>query len=196
MKKIFLVMLFVLTAQCLMAQDYKPMSEFGTDTLGYLKYNFRTRKNQYIGNTLEKVINDYELEMKDVKYTFQYVEAKNKFYLTGIGISHFTVQEYLSRWDNKSPMIRFVVDFDPPYDDYVEIAQHAPLFDTERERASYIKDKIVKTVRVYIFDRNASSTPPSPTDPYPYKIKYLEIPTIPETDPAIDMGGEDDDNEQ
>ena len=166
MKKNFLIMLFVLTAQaqCLMAQAYKPLSEFsfGTDTLNYLKYNFETRKSQYIGYSLEKIINDYGLEIKNVSYINPPI-AKPAKPLTGISISHLTLQESLRRTENKVPKIQFYIEFEPPYADYWVTARAAPL--DERERALYVKDKIVKDIKVFIFDPNAIPLPPLPLVP-------------------------------
>ena len=89
---------------------------------------------------------------------YRYFYKDNKYYLTGIEISHFTIQEAQHRWDNKTPMIRFVIDFEPPYTDKWATEHYAPSFNTERERALYIKDKIVKDIRVYMF--NPQKTPP------------------------------------
>jgi len=165
-------MLFVLTAQSLMAQAYKPMSQFGTDTLNYLKYNFETRKSQYIGYSLEKVINDYELAMEDVKYSCPFFSNVNKDCLTGISISHFTEHEFWRKWNNKSPMVMFDVDFEPPYADYW-VTTRTTLPFPARDRALYIKDKIVKDIRVYIFDRNAPKPPP--TEPFPYTFIDVDL---------------------
>ena len=159
-------MLFVLTAHCAMAQPYKPMSQFGTDTLNYLKYNFETRKNQYIGYTLEKIINDYELEMKKVNYVSPFISCTREDELSGINIDHISIFEWRRRWDNKTPMIEFQIDFEPPYTNLWATSYYAPSFNTERERALYIKDKIVKDIKVYIFDRNVPPPPPPPPKQY------------------------------
>ncbi|MDR1552466.1 MAG: hypothetical protein LBS69_03250 [Prevotellaceae bacterium] len=166
MKKIKLIILLTLTAICLKAQPYKPMAEFGADTLNYLKYNFETRKSQYIGYTVEKIINDYELEMKDVTSRGPYVFADNKFYLKGISISHVNSIETRRKWNTKSAMIEFDIDFEPPYEDEWAFWHYAPHFNTERERALYVKDKIVKDIKVYVFQPK-TSTLPAPPSPDP-----------------------------
>ncbi len=60
MKKL-LTFLLVLSSYGAAAQEYRPMAEFGTDTIAYMQYNFIDRQDQYIGKPLAVLLNDYEL---------------------------------------------------------------------------------------------------------------------------------------
>ncbi len=84
MKKLmFLALLLIVAFAAQAQQDYRPWKDFEGDTLRYLKANFEDNKNRYIGQPFERVINDYELPLKEcnliapgrvVKVRFSYLD--------------------------------------------------------------------------------------------------------------------------
>lgn len=65
--KVILILLFTFsTIMPLLAQDYKSLEEFGRDTAAFLKYNFVEREEQYIGKTLDELVADLQLPIKDI----------------------------------------------------------------------------------------------------------------------------------
>jgi hypothetical protein len=166
MKKIILTTVLAFAVLYVDAQPYKAWSEYGTDTLNYIKYNFETRKSQYIGYTLEKIINDYELPINQVNSDGPFIQADNKSYMKGVGISSLTRVETRRRWNTKTAMIMFTVYFEPPYEDEWAFWHYAPKFNSERERALYVKDKIVSDIKVVLFQpKTFNTTPPTPPPP-------------------------------
>ena len=59
--KRLLILTLVLSSYGAFAQNYRQMSQFGTDTIRYVQYNFVDRQDQYIGHPFRKVLQDYEL---------------------------------------------------------------------------------------------------------------------------------------
>ena len=75
-KLIFFVLLLISIAGSSSAQgsivltDYRPLEEFGTDTLAYLQNNWgihSNSKNRYHGKTIETFLNDFELPIVDIE---------------------------------------------------------------------------------------------------------------------------------
>lgn len=70
MKKIILItttVLFAVITANVYAQEpkpYKPLSAFGTDTIAFLRYNFKERADQYAGKTIAEILNDAQLPPK------------------------------------------------------------------------------------------------------------------------------------
>ncbi|MFV0539522.1 MAG: hypothetical protein ACK5M3_19470 [Dysgonomonas sp.] len=67
MKQIITILLFTIlcinsNAQCDL--PYKPLTEFGTDTVAFMTYNFTNRADYYKGKTLNKVIHDLQIPIK------------------------------------------------------------------------------------------------------------------------------------
>ncbi|MFV0539521.1 MAG: hypothetical protein ACK5M3_19465 [Dysgonomonas sp.] len=68
MKQIITILLFTVlcinsNAQCNL--PYKPLTEFGTDTVAFMTYNFRDRADCYKGKTLKEVTLDLQIPIKD-----------------------------------------------------------------------------------------------------------------------------------
>jgi hypothetical protein len=67
MKKTIILTLFLALAFTAQAQqDYRPWKDFDGDTLRYLKANFEENSSRYVGQPFERVINAYELPLRDV----------------------------------------------------------------------------------------------------------------------------------
>lgn len=90
-KLIFFVLLLISIAGSSSAQglitltDYRPLAEFGTDTLAYLQNNWgihSNSKNRYHGKTIETFLNDFELPIVDI-------ELRMDAYNTTLGFVRF-----------------------------------------------------------------------------------------------------------
>lgn len=90
-KLIFFVLLLISIAGRSSAQglitltDYRPLEEFGTDTLAYLQNNWgihSNSKNRYHGKTIETFLNDFELPIVDI-------ELRMDAYNTTLGFVRF-----------------------------------------------------------------------------------------------------------
>ena len=97
------------------AQNYRPMNEFGTDTLGYLKYNYVDNKSQYTGKSFEFFLNEFELpigiagfnQTNPGDFSNSYVNGVNMFYLTPIQTMEYDKAKRIYFWIN--------VYFKPPH---------------------------------------------------------------------------------
>jgi hypothetical protein len=65
---------------------YKPFKEYKGDTLNYLKNNFITNKQRYIGQKLEVLFKDLEFPVKSFVYSIIFT---NKDYSDGIAVSFY-----------------------------------------------------------------------------------------------------------
>ncbi|MDR2064563.1 MAG: hypothetical protein LBP85_02465, partial [Prevotellaceae bacterium] len=131
---------------------YKALSQFNGDTVAYLEYNFVTHKSAFIGNTVEMVLEWLEIPIYQVNQFGPNVQADNKSYMYGIGIDYVPRSETLKKWKYGGQILIFRIYFEPPYEDLWAFWHYAPPFTSERERALYVKDKIVKDIKVRIRD--------------------------------------------
>lgn len=60
MKKLILLLLFVLIASFVKAQ-YKPLSSFQNDTTAFIIYNFMERAEEYKGKTIKELLTDLKM---------------------------------------------------------------------------------------------------------------------------------------
>ncbi|MDR2064562.1 MAG: hypothetical protein LBP85_02460 [Prevotellaceae bacterium] len=154
MKKIILTVILAFAVFNAKAQlPYKQLSQFNGDTVAYLEYNFVTHKSAFIGNTVEMVIEWLEIPIYQVNSFGPYVQADNKSYMHGIDINYEPRSETLKKWrDRGKPVLVFSIEFEPPYEDDWAFWYYAPPFTSERDKAVYVKDKIVKDIKVRIRD--------------------------------------------
>lgn len=125
MRKIFLIItiLFTIVAMSLYAQSsgaskpYKPLSDFGTDTIAFLHYNFNERADQYKGKTIAEILKDAQIPPKSFVPSSSMYEGK----VDGIGIyfDHYTSYERLERYTTDGYLyiyIYFMMNSKPLYD--------------------------------------------------------------------------------
>lgn len=159
MKKILIVLVAIIAAggsASGQGAPYRPWSEFNRDTLFYLKANFHDNKARYIGQKLEKVLNDYELPLKDA-----IVFPSNKAARERISLLYVDSDDEIRYYYQKIPLhvvrVKFVEPTAAPPSPYVGLTLLPP----PREYAMQLKDAIVADVEV------VTKGPTTPYKPQP-----------------------------
>lgn len=80
---IILLMIFYINGKSQCNLPYRPLTEFGTDTTAFMKYNFKDRAECYKGKTLKEVNKDLQIPIKDFMNTwvFGYTERITGMYI-------------------------------------------------------------------------------------------------------------------
>ncbi|NDW12835.1 hypothetical protein D0T50_08015 [Bacteroides sp. 214] len=120
------------------------MSEFGTDTIAYMQYNFVERKAQYINQPLSKLLEDYELGLvfnPSKTYPYRTTETA-RIYRAFV--------KYPIPPQYKEPHGVLAVYFKTPHLAWLDIYNNMINSDDSDEWAEKLKDCIVSDVELYI----------------------------------------------
>lgn len=147
MKQIITILLFAALyinskAQCNL--PYKPLTEFGTDTVAFMTYNFRDRADWYKGKTLKEIAHDLQIPIKD--FQTSYVSRSNEtenidginiyIYTAGLTrrlmLNRKTFNSIYIEWENKDSL-----------NDYYKQSENG----WTQEVFDYLKDKKIKHIR-------------------------------------------------
>lgn len=155
MKK-FLILVFILFYSGSFAQSYRPMYNFGKDTIAYMQYNFGDRKAQYINQPLSKILKDYELRVifstcEDYHYYTSEPPTINGAFL-----------DYT--YDNNRPYAMLDIRFKTPHLTYKTVENNISDLDNDMEWADELKNCIVSDIIVSVGPFGGPVTP-LPTPP-------------------------------
>ena len=165
MKKNIFTLLFTICCLMSYAQEnatayvYHPLSEFGTDTLRFLKTNFERKSDYFKGKPLGEVLKYYKKDLPiNIFYsndTSPYIDPEGKSYIKSFTIVHYEYPYYYAALKNKNIP---VISFD------VYISQQPRIYDgkfwrdmpdckTDEEEAEYASSFIVDHIRVFYVKR-------------------------------------------
>ncbi|MDR2953976.1 MAG: hypothetical protein LBV43_02730 [Prevotella sp.] len=87
-KIILFFILFTLPLLCKAQCDlpYKPLSDFGTDTVTFMTYNFKDRADCYKGKTVEELTKDLQIPIKSYNRSISNYYRTRNFNIIGISI--------------------------------------------------------------------------------------------------------------
>lgn len=146
MKRLLILFFALFSALGTKAQDYKPMSQFGTDSIAYMRYNFETRKSVYINQPVSKFLNDYELELavSHPTTTYPYAPGANgQEWIDGMVIKY--------DWSNRRrPYGVLFIDFKAPLLPWKSTLNSMGDSDDDAEWAKKLKNQIVSDIRLAI----------------------------------------------
>ena len=157
MKKIILINALLLICSIIKAQDYRPLGEFGTDTIAYMHYNFVDRKDQYIGQPFKKLINDCEWEpfRMDPTSTYPYAPgAKGKSYVYGADLKYLYPSDMIHYRKIGKPFATLEISFPPPHPEWEIIQKMMPYPDDDRVWALKMGDMIIEDIKLLIEPSN------------------------------------------
>ena len=146
MKTIILICAFVLINLNAKAQGYCPLETFGTDTITYLQHNFIDRKDQYIGHSFEKLMNDYELFLiVNTKRTYPFAPGANgNSFIHGVNV--------LYTYDsNVNPYGILSIEFTSPHWEWDQLRKMIHNLDDDKELARLLKDCIIEDIQLEIY---------------------------------------------
>lgn len=138
---------------------YHPLSEFGTDTLRFLKTNFERKSSYFKGKPFEEVLKYYKKDLSiNIFYsndTSPYIDPEGKSYIKSFTIAHYEYPYYYAALKNKNiPVISFDVYISPePRIDDGKFWRDMPDFKTDEEEAEYASSLIVDHIRVFYVKR-------------------------------------------
>ncbi|NDW12833.1 hypothetical protein D0T50_08005 [Bacteroides sp. 214] len=120
------------------------MSEFGTDTIAYMRYNFVERKTQYINQPLSKLLSDYELGLVfAASETFPY-KTTETVRIDGAILQYPTPPQY------KEPYAFLIIDFKAPHLPWWNTYNNMINPDDSDEWAEKLKNCIVSDIELVI----------------------------------------------
>lgn len=157
MKKNIIIILISFCAINIFAQNvefkYRPLSEFGTDTLLYLKTNFENEyfKGKPLGEVIKYYTKDLPIEIVVPHGTSPYVDQEGESYMESVSFYFYDseIYWYNAMKDEKSDMIFIDIYFKKPWVNKYDYWRSIPNFDTELEKANYMKDLKVDYIKVY-----------------------------------------------
>ena len=96
------------------AYVYHPLSEFGTDTLRFLKTNFERKSDYFKGKPLGEVLKYYRRDLPVNVFftngTSPYIDPDGKSYIKSLTVAHYDPIYYHYALKNKgTPVIEFEV---------------------------------------------------------------------------------------
>ena len=150
MKKLILIAAFMLAGFKAKAQEYRSMEQFGLDTIAYLQYNFIDRRDQYIGQKLEKLVYDYELfwHMSTIA-TYPFAPGANgESYVLGISVAYLYGIEMQAYRKKGIPYAYLHIYFFPPYMDNDVARELMPDPDDDRAWALRMGDLIIERIEL------------------------------------------------
>ncbi len=91
MRTIVLFFFLNLIALTVSAQEYRPLSTFGADTVAYYRCNFIENKDRYVGQPFEALLSDYEVGIfsSSLIETSPFIDPEGKRYLQGAVIIYY-----------------------------------------------------------------------------------------------------------
>lgn len=151
-------------------QQYRSFSTFDGDYIAYMKYNFEQNKQRYIGQKLDKLMEDYELE-----YGFVITRPENGTTVNGIVISPLTEGRAYSenKRGNFTGWLRITFRNPMVFDISPRIGRVSKWGDTYAETnywlvAMKMKDGIIGNIEVVTDD-------PTPVPPSGFEEKMVDI---------------------
>ena len=143
MKKLLILFFGLFCVSSVSAQEYRPLSEFGTDTIAYMRYNFVDRKAQYINQPLSKILADYELEL-----TFNPTET-HPYKTTETVRIYGAVIVYPNENSNR-PFGMLEIDFKTPHLPWQETFDSMEDSDDDWEWVDKLQDCTVKEIELAV----------------------------------------------
>ena len=144
MKKLLIIIL-ILSSYDALAQNYRPMSTFGTDSIAYMQYNFVDRKAQYINQPVSKILEDYELELAvfEPKITYPYKTTETVM-IMGAFI------QYTEEYYRDQPYGRLYIFFKTPLLPYIVTRDSMEDDEDEWEWVEKLENCIVKEIELAV----------------------------------------------
>ncbi|WP_280644194.1 MULTISPECIES: hypothetical protein [unclassified Dysgonomonas] len=147
MKKIILILFFILftlgaSAQC--NKPYKAFSAFAKDTTAFLRYNFKERTDCYKGKTVAQVLTDLQLTPKS------YVPIPSTYKNKYSGIYVYVDNSYSAqRIENPKMKTQYIYIYWPELMDYTDLLKLIRKYDDDvwvQEHYNFFKNNIVGEV--------------------------------------------------
>lgn len=161
MKKNIFTLLFTICCLMSYAQEnatayvYHPLSEFGTDTLRFLKTNFERKSDYFKGKPFGEVLKYYRRDLPVNIFftngTSPYIDPDGKSYIKSLTVAHYDPIYYHYALKSKgTPVIEFEVYISqqPRIDDYL-FWRDMPDCETDDEEAEYARELIVDHIKVF-----------------------------------------------
>ena len=157
MKKMIIFFTLAFMSLNINAQEYRPLVEFGTDTISYMQYNFIDRKDQYINQSFEKLINTCELEPFRINpmKTYPYAPgAKGKSYVYGVWLMYLYPLE-MDNYDEAGWKYGILdISFSNPHPEWEIIQKMMPDPDDDRVWGLRMGDMIIEDIKLLIEPSN------------------------------------------
>jgi hypothetical protein len=123
---------------------YKTLYNFKNDTLQYLKFNLIERKNTYVGEELDVLLNDLEVPVKSYMYS---PGSDLKVHSIVLMLDDYNTS-LKKKYDNKKPIV-LIVSFDTPVDiDEMNAMKSNNSFDWTSKQEGFYGKMIVKDTNV------------------------------------------------
>ena len=147
MKTVFLVFWGLCISWIAAAQSpHRPLSEFGTDTIRYMRANFEENKSRYIGRPLGLLLDD--LDVKIVGFRVDYTiwdPGEVSGMINGLAV-YYNLNIY---WP--PPCVYLLIVFEPPYTKSVRLCDDLENRYGRRWRPEFydlFKDFVVKDILI------------------------------------------------
>lgn len=165
MKKNILTLLFSICFTVAYAQEntteyvYHPLSEFGADTLRFLKTNFERKSSYFKGKPFGEVLKYYKKDLPVniffTNWTSPYIDPEGKSYIESLTLSHYEYTYYHAALRSENTrVLTFDVYISPePRIDNGKFWRDMPDFQTDEEEAEYASGLIVDHIRVFYLQK-------------------------------------------
>ncbi len=147
MRTLILFLFLNLIALTVSAQEYRPLSSFGADTVAYYRCNFIENKDRYVGQPFETLLNDYELGIfgSSLIETSPFIDPEGKRYLRGATIIYYPDA---GNW-NKYFLLRSYFDIDEKIDaEPLNRSLEAHRLDERPFMLNFLKDYVITEITV------------------------------------------------
>jgi hypothetical protein len=133
--------------------DYKPLKEFHTDTIGYIRKNFIEHKDKYLNKEFSYLLGDLEVEIKD------YMRGSSAYDMSIVPSLSLLFQRFPDyskrKMNGKSPVVFIVVFKNPlPTTSMSDRLRVKNNYKWTKEENTYYGKYIIKELHVVNFNDN------------------------------------------